>query len=78
MTERLNEVGTNEIRPKYNRSVLENQAYYNSNQKPVKHVAAPWAMNTDSSFSTFDVEDRNRRKAKSVLRTIPNSYQDEQ
>jgi len=31
MTERLNEVGTNEIRPKYNRSVLENQAYYNSN-----------------------------------------------
>jgi len=30
MSERLNEVGTNEIRPKYNRSVLENQAYYNS------------------------------------------------
>jgi hypothetical protein len=77
MTSRLENVGVNEIRPKYNRSVLENQAYY-SHSKPIKHVAAPWAMETsDSTFSTFEMADKNRRKAKSVLRTIPGIYEEE-
>ena len=77
MVSRLENVGTNEIRPKYNRSVLENQAYY-SHSKPIMHVAAPWANDTtQSSFTTFDVADKSRRKAKSVLRTIPTNYEDD-
>lgn len=39
----------------------------------------PWAINSVSTFcNTFDnSNDKSRRKAKSVLRTIPNSYEDD-
>ena len=73
-------MGKNEIRPKYNRSLLENYAYYNHgpSANPIKQES-PWAI--DNFANTFDNTDtntdRSRRKAKSVMRTIPNSYEDD-
>lgn len=73
----LDDIGVNEIRPKYNRSHLENEAFYKHGTKQVKYVGATWANTTGTSFDGLGEIDNNRRKAKSVLRTIPSRYEDE-